>query len=362
MFNETTFIGSSSNFLNLPLNTDSGIEAPRMAHNQPIDVYALGNALVDILAFVDDAFVTDLGFPKGSMNLVDTSKRTEILNGLEGRQLKMKSGGSAANSMIAILQSGGSGIFAGKVAEDDKGVFYVQDMKNAGVQYDIPFGDGAVEPTGTSIILTTPDAERTMCTHLGISVHLAPEDVIESQIAGCKFCYIEGYLWTGAATKAAALKTMELARKVGTKVCFTFSDSFLVNLFADEFRSKVLNQCDIVFCNGDEAKSYSGCADVADAAKAIASEVETVFVTDGKNGAWVANKGELVHVDGFPAKAIDTVGAGDAFAGGVLYALSHGYDAATAARWGNRLASAVVEVQGPRLEHLAPEWKASILK
>ena len=333
----------------------------KRTEQKSIDVYALGNALVDILAFVGDDFVEKLGFSKGSMNLVDTSKRTEILKGLDAAQLKMKSGGSAANSVIAILQSGGSGIFAGKVADDDKGAFYGTDMQQAGAIYEIAPGNPAIDPTGTSIILTTPDAERTMCTHLGISIHLGPDDVTEAQVAQCKLCYIEGYLWTGESTKAAALKTMELAHKVGTKVSFTFSDAFLVHLFATEFREKVMPLCDLVFCNSDEARSFTGCSDVKLAAEAIGKRVRTAFITDGKNGAWVMEDGILHQVEGFPAKAVDTVGAGDAFAGGVLYALAHGYDVVAAARWGNRLASKVVEVQGPRLDRIPEDLKTEVL-
>lgn len=332
-----------------------------MALEKSLDVYALGNALVDILAFVEDDFVAEVGFTKGSMNLVDVVKRTQILDGLSQQKLKMASGGSAANSMIAILQSGGSGIFAGKVASDDNGAFYIADMRNSGAVYDIPAGDPSVDPTGTSIILTTPDAERTMCTHLGISVHLTPEDVAREQIEKCKICYIEGYLWTGPETKAAAIRTMETAKKVGTLVSFTFSDAFLVHAFADEFKKEVLHRCDIVFCNSDEAKSFTGCEDTAGAARKIGESVPMVFVTDGKNGAIVVEKGVVEEVDGFLATAIDTVGAGDAFAGGVLYALTHGYDAKTAARWGNRLASKVVEIQGPRLSEIPDDLKRSVL-
>ncbi len=332
-----------------------------MTQEKPLDVYALGNALVDILAFVEDDFVAKLGFAKGSMNLIDTAMRTNILDGLANSTLKMASGGSAANSMVAIAQSGGNGIFAGKVASDEKGDFYIQDMKNAGIDYDIPSGDPSIDPTGTSIILTTPDAERTMCTHLGISIQLAPSDVIEEQIAQCKFSYIEGYLWTGPETKAAALKTMELSRKVGTKVSFTFSDAFLVNAFASEFKEQVLPLCDIVFCNGDEAMSFTGEETLPSAAAAIGKMVPTAFITDGKNGAIVVNNGSIKEVPGYQAEAVDTVGAGDSFAGGVLYALAHGYDHAQAARWGNRLASKVVEVQGPRLNGIPPELKASAL-
>ena len=321
-----------------------------MAQEKQYDVYGVGNALVDILAFVDEGFVTELGFPKGSMNLVDTPKRTAILSGLETAKLIMQCGGSAANSMIAVSQSGGNGIFAGKVADDANGRFYIEDLRRSGLVYDIEPAPADGEPSGTSIILTTPDAERTMCTHLGISINLKPADIAPEAVGQCKICYIEGYLWSGPDTKASAIHTMDCARKAGTKVSFTFSDSFLVNAFAEEFRSMVKEKCDIIFCNADEARSFTGESDIDTAAAAIGKLVELAFITDGKHGAIVVENGQIERVEGFTVKAVDTVGAGDAFAGGVLYGLTNGYNACQAARWGNYLASEVVKVRGPRVE------------
>ena len=321
-----------------------------MAQEKQYDVYGVGNALVDILAFVDEGFVAELGFPKGSMNLVDTPKRTAILNALEKTKLSKQCGGSAANSMIAISQSGGNGVFAGKVTDDANGVFYMKDLRASGLIYEIEPAPAGGEPTGTSIILTTPDAERTMCTHLGMSVNLSPADIAAEAVGKCKICYIEGYLWTGPDTKASAIKTMDCAREAGTKVSFTFSDSFLVNAFADEFRTMVKEKCDIVFCNADEARSFTGESDLGAAAVEIGKLVGQAFITDGKNGAIVVEDGEIARVEGFSVQAIDTVGAGDAFAGGVLYGLTNGYTAAQSARWGNYLASEVVKVRGPRVK------------
>ena len=320
-----------------------------MAQEKQYDVYGVGNALVDILAFIDEGFVTELGFPKGSMNLVDTPKRTAILNALDTAKLSMQCGGSAANSMIAIAQSGGNGIFAGKVADDANGDFYIKDLRANGLVYEVKPAAGG-EPTGTSIILTTPDTERTMCTHLGISVNLSPADITPESVGKCKICYIEGYLWSGPDTKASAIKTMDCAREAGTKVSFTFSDSFLVHAFADEFRPMVKEKCDIIFCNADEARSFTGESDLDTAAVELGKLVEQAFITDGKHGAIVVEKGQMERVEGFSVKAIDTVGAGDAFAGGVLYGLTNGYTACQSARWGNYLASEVVKVRGPRVQ------------
>ena len=153
---------------------------------------------------------------------------------------------------------------------------------------------------------------------------------------------------------------MQLARKVGTRVSFTFSDSFLVQAFADSFRSEVLPHCDIVFCNRDEALQFTGASNLSDAVRSIGEQVPMAFVTDGAHGAWIAHAGAVTTVAGYPAVAIDTVGAGDAFAGGVLYALARGAQPEMAARWGNALASKVVEVRGPRLQSLPEELKQTV--
>jgi sugar/nucleoside kinase (ribokinase family) len=321
-----------------------------MAQEKSIDVFGVGNAIVDILAFVDDSFVASLGFTKGSMNLVDSAQRTAILKGLTAGDSRKRGGGSAANSLYAIAQCGGSAIFAGKVADDADGRFFIEDLKANGMHYGV---EGLFEgegPTATSIILTTPDAERTMCTHLGVSIELGAEDILEKQVKDCKMCYVEGYLWSGPITRAAAQKALRLAADAGAKCCFTFSDMFLVEGFADDFRKLLRDDCDIVFCNAEEARKFSGATTVDEAAAYLADLVDLAFITDGSNGAVVVDKGSVVKVSGFQVDAIDTVGAGDAFAGGVMYGLCRGFSPEASAKLGNYFASQVVAVAGPRLD------------
>jgi sugar/nucleoside kinase (ribokinase family) len=332
-----------------------------MAQQKHTDVFGVGNALVDILAFVEDDFVAQLGFPKGSMNLVDTAKRTEILNGLADTDLRKRGGGSAANSLFAIAQCGGSAIFAGKVSDDPDGRFFIDDLKANGMRYGVEGFYPGDAPSGTSIILTTPDAERTMCTHLGVSIELQADDILESQITDCKMCYVEGYLWSGPGTRAAALKALRIASESGATRCFTFSDAFLVDGFAEDFRTLLKEDCDLVFCNADEARRFSGQADLQQAAADMAKLVEHAFITDGASGCLVIEKGSIQRVEGFKVAAIDTVGAGDAFAGGVMYGLCHGFTAIQSARLGNYLASKVVTVQGPRLDNFDKSEIAAIV-
>ena len=282
------------------------------------DVFGLGNALVDILALVDDDFVAKQELGKGSMTLVDAERQGALLNDLEGTELKLRSGGSAANTMIAVAQSGGTGFYTGKIAKDTHGEFYRQDLQEAGVHFDVNPAEGK-GPTGTSLILTTPDAERTMCTNLGVSALLEPQDLELDQLAKSKIAYIEGYLWTGDTQREAVVAVMEAAKKQGIPVAFTYSDMFLVELFGDDFKRVTKELCDVVFCNADEIRHFLGSESLDECMQELSKMVDTAFVTDGPNGCYVLHGGETRKVDGFSAKAVDTVGAGDAFAGGALY-------------------------------------------
>ena len=218
------------------------------------DVFGVGNALVDILATVEDSAIDELSQKKGGMALMDPGQQSTVLQYLEHHSLQLASGGSAANTLVAVAQSGGTGVYAGKVAHDTHGEFYKKDMEEAGVDFYVPLTPEAGLPTGTSVILTTPDTERTMCTHLGISSTLSKDDIDPDILAQASICYVEGYLWTGDDSRPACIKAFEQSNKLGVKTAFTLSDMFLVDLFADDFRTILKEHCDIVFCNADEAK------------------------------------------------------------------------------------------------------------
>lgn len=324
------------------------------------DVFGVGNALVDILAYVDDEFIAEHEVAKGSMTLVDPQRQGGLLNKLEGTDLQLRSGGSAANSMIAVAQSGGTGFYTGKVAKDSHGEFYRQDLIDAGVDFDVNPSKNE-GPTGTSLILTTPDAERTMCTNLGVSTDLELDDIELEPLENSKFVYIEGYLWDGDQPRSASTHTMENAKSMNVPVAFTFSDMFLVERFGDDFRRIAKDLCDVVFANADEIRHFFGLTSLEECATQLGKLVQTGFITDGPNGCQVIHDGQARHVEGFAAKAVDTVGAGDAFAGGVLYGLTHGLDFADAARWGNYVASRVVQVHGARLEESVADQVDKVL-
>ena len=317
--------------------------------SESYDVFGVGNAMVDILALVEDEFVRQHGIDKGAMTLVDAHRQGSLLNDLEHLELRLRSGGSAANTMIAVAQSGGSAFYTGKVADDTHGAFYREDLIEAGVDFDVsPAGDRG--PTGTCLVLTTPDTERTMCTNLGVSTELDKEDIDLDRMSRSKFIYVEGYLWDSDGPRAASMHAMENAKSKGVSVAFTFSDMFLVERFGDDFRRITGEYCDVVFCNADEVRHFFGGSTLDDCARELGRMVETAFVTDGPNGSYVVSGGQIQHVAGFPSKAVDTVGAGDAFAGGVLFGLAHQLGKLSAARWGNYVASRVVRLYGARLE------------
>lgn len=318
--------------------------------SKSVDVFGVGNALVDILALVDDDFLEKHQLNRGGMTLMDAQKQGGILHALEHQDLKLRSGGSAANTTIAIAQSGGSSFYSSKVSSDPNGEFYRQDMQLAGVHFDVPPAAPSSGPTGTCVVLTTPDAERTMCTNLGVSTTLAPADIDVDRLKSCQYSYVEGYLWDAPDPQKACIETMEQSKSHGVKVAFTFSDAFLVDRFGDDLRRVSSEYCDVLFCNADEVRRFCQLESLQDCAAKMGELVDLVFITDSAKGCLVVEKQQIIPVAGFPVQAIDTVGAGDAFAGGVLFGLTHGFTAVQAARWGNYLGSQVVQIYGPRLE------------
>lgn len=325
------------------------------------DVFGVGNAIVDLLAKVGDEFVVDQKLQRGSMTLMETAQQARILHALGDHDVKLASGGSAANTMVAIAQSGGTGVYFGKVAHDTNGEFYAQDMEASGIRFPVAMAPESSNPTGTCVVLTTPDAERTMCTHLGISTSLSIKDMDWDLLAQCKYSYIEGYLWDAPGPRAACLETLIRSHAFGVKTSFTFSDPFLVDRYRNEFLEIVPQFCDVLFCNADEARHLLNTQSLDECAEQLGSMAETVFITDGPNGCIVVEKKNSQHVPGFQVKAIDTVGAGDAFAGGALFGLANDLGAIQAARWGNYMASEVVAKTGPRLNGSQESRRSSIL-
>ncbi|MBE7438384.1 MAG: adenosine kinase [Spirochaetales bacterium] len=295
------------------------------------------------------------------MTLVDPATQGRLLNALQHHELELRSGGSAANTMFALVRSGGSAFYTGKVARDSNGEFYREDLLRAGIHFDIHPAAPSEGNTGTCLVMTTPDAERTMCTHLGVSTALSVGDVDLNRLARSHIVYLEGYLWDADRPRAACEAAMEAARSSGVQIAYTFSDSFCVDRFRDDYSRILKDYIDILFCNAAELTSFFQTDDFSAALSLLSTKARLAFVTHGADGAYVLEAGRIEHVAGFPVDPLDTNGAGDAFAGGVLYALCAGHSAPQAARWGNFLAGKIVQVRGPRLEEDVAHLVATIL-
>lgn len=313
-----------------------------------LDVYGVGNSLVDIQARVSDAVVAELGFHKGVMTLVDEQVQGQVLGLLDGVPLSRCAGGSAANTVIALADFGGQAAYAGKVSADTLGHFFLEDMRKIGVTIEVPTAGAG--NTGTCVILITEDAQRTMLTHLGVSATLGPDDVNEDAIRNAKYVYVEGYLFAGEPTRSAALRTMELAKRNGVKVAFTVSDPFLINSHRHEFWRLIEGPVDLLFCNLEEARSLTGKHDPVECAIEIHRHAENVALTLGADGSILMHEGQVIPIEGVAARAIDTTGAGDMYAGALLFGITNGLTWKQAGHLASHAAARIVEQLGARLQ------------
>ncbi len=312
------------------------------------DVYAVGHALVDIQARVSDEILTRTGYHKGVMTLVDEAAQQRVLAALSGVNINRCAGGSAGNTAMGVADFGGLAAYAGKVGNDELGDFCIADMRQMGVAMDVPRANAQ---TGTSVVLISADAQRTMLTHLGVSSSLGPDDIDPATIAQSKYVYIEGYLFTGDSTRAAALRTIELAKQQGVKVAFTVSDPFLVNLFRDQFWELIKGPVDLLFCNLEEARSLTGKTDPIDCAHEIHRHASNVALTLGGDGSLLMHDGTTTPIEPAPVNAIDTTGAGDMYAAGLLWGITNGLSWKQAGHIASHAAARIVGQLGARLKN-----------
>lgn len=313
-------------------------------------VYAMGAALVDTEIEVSDKDLDNLAIDKGLMTLVDEARQAELLDYLSDHLTASRraSGGSAANTIIAVSAFGGKGFFCGRVADDDNGEFYLNDLAAAGVHFarSEPLPKGT---TGKCLVMITPDAERSMNTFLGISESLSESDLDFDAISASEYLYIEGYLATSDTGRGVAVAARKHARANGTKVAVSLSDPGIVRHFGDQLGELIGGKVDLLFCNRDEALSWTDTETLGEASEALANRTEQFVITLGADGALVFDGNEAVTVPGHAITAVDTNGAGDMFAGAFLYGLSRGMNFARAGELGCLAAAAVVGQFGPRL-------------
>ena len=314
------------------------------------NVFGIGNALVDCVYMVDDKFLDDNNIEKGLMTLVDEKKQKSIIEKIKNFDSVIQSGGSVTNSVYTLSQLGGSGYVSVLVAEDEFGKIYLSDLKNSNVSTGgttYTTGDGM---TGTCLVLTTPDAERTMNTCLSISSNFSIKNINLVDLKSSEYLYIEGYLVTSDVAMEAVHQSIEFSSKNDVKIALTFSDLAMVKYFKDNFKSILYNKVDLLFCNEDEAKTFSGYDTLEDSIKYLGKLSSTLVVTLGKNGSLIYHNGEKITIDPYPTKAVDTVGAGDTFAGAFLYGITNGLSLKKSGELASLLSSKVVSKIGPRLE------------
>ncbi|MFQ3324939.1 MAG: sugar/nucleoside kinase (ribokinase family) [Pseudomonadales bacterium] len=345
--------------------------APLFKIDQPIElhfmkkyqIYGIGAALVDTEIEVNDAFLEQANIEKGLMTLVDEARQQELIALLTDHMVASKraSGGSAANTVIGASYFGAKAYYSCKVANDENGDFYLQDIKDAGVDVD----SGRVKPngiTGKCLVLITPDAERSMNTFLGISETFSDDELDLDALASSEYVYIEGYLVTSPTGKAAAISARKHAEANGVKTAISLSDPGMVEFFGDGLQEMVGDKVDLLFSNEDEALGWTKTDTIEDAAEKMKVSANTFAITLGSKGALVFD-GQTMHtIAPHVVKAIDTNGAGDMFAGAFLYAITNGFDFAMAGKLACRSAAELVTRFGPRLPAaIHGELKAEVL-
>lgn len=316
------------------------------SHRATFDVVGIGNAIVDVLSFCEDGFVTKQQFAKGTMTLVDSERAAALYHMLGPSQ--ECSGGSAANTLAGLASLGAKTAFIGKVSNDQFGSVFIHDLQSVGVHFDTAPSDGG-PATATCLVFVTPDAQRTMATYIGACSLVSEEDIEEGIIANAAITYIEGYLWDTDNAKAAIRKAMKVARDNGRKIALTLSDTFCVNRHRKEFLQLIGRDIDILFANEAEITSLYETDDVDYALAKARGACPIVAVTRSEKGSIVltAETVETAMAHYVP-NVVDTTGAGDLYAAGFLFGLTRGWDLKSCATLGNRCAAEIITQLGAR--------------
>jgi sugar/nucleoside kinase (ribokinase family) len=312
-------------------------------------VYGMGNALVDMEFKVTSELLTQLAIDKGVMTLMDESQQTEVVKHLPN-PCKKCSGGSAANTLVAISQLGGKGFYSCKVADDEAGLFYLKDLLNCGLQTNLGVENRPHGITGKCLVLVTPDADRTMNTFLGITGNLTTQELDETALKDSQYLYIEGYLVSSPTAKQTAIFAKNIAENTGVKTSFSLSDPNMVEFFRDGIVEIIGKGVDLLFANETEALKMANTDDLNSAMEYFKNLAHTFAITRGKKGSLIFDGENLIEIPAFPVTAIDTVGAGDMYAGCLLYGITNGLDWISAGKLASLASAELVTNFGARLE------------
>ena len=313
-------------------------------------IYGIGAALVDTEVVVTDAFLSTNKIDKSLMTLVDEERQFHLLDALKSHSnhVKRSCDGSACNSIVAASCFGLKAFYSAKVADDEDGRFFVEDLQSTGVDFHNAEASSGV--TGKCLVMVTNDAERTMNTFLGANLDLTSNEVDEPTLINSDWLYLEGYLVTDDARTDVAVKAMECAKANHVKTSLSLSDPFVVQVFEDNLRKVIGDGVDLLFCNSDEARSFTKTHNTEVAAEQLKKYAKTFVITRGAGGSLSYDGTDLVQTPGVTANAVDTNGAGDMFAGAFLYAINSGHSYAWAAKFANAASARVVSQFGPRIE------------
>ena len=315
-----------------------------------VDLFAIGNALIDQEFKVSDDFLIQQNLQKGTMQLTDGDTQAALYQNLQATQAYkgQASGGSAANTTVAFSALGGSAFYGCRVGNDELGEIYLKGLNDAGIQTTtLSISEGV---TGTCMVLVSDDSERTMHTYLGITAELSDAQIDFAQLKTAKWLYLEGYLSTSETARKAVQQAREIAQANGVKIALTLSDPAMVQYARAGLEEMIGNGVDLLMCNEQEALMYTNTDSVEAAITALQAFSKNVVITLGAQGARIAMENENFNVPGRTVTAVDTNGAGDAFAGAFIYALNAGFNAKSAAELAVLTSSEVVTQFGPRLD------------
>jgi len=320
---------------------------------EKFDVIGLGNALLDFQVEVPFEFLQSQGLEKGTMTLVEESFQKDLVEAVQNHfgsgTLARTAGGSAANTIAGITNFKGSAAYIGKVGNDENGRLYRRSLKDRGIHDH--FVPDSSAPTGTCIALITPDAERTMLTHLGIAVDLGPKDLNEALLRSSRILHLEGYLWDSKSARAASLEAIEIMQSHGGLSALTYSDAHCVERHHKDFVELSKTKLDIIFANENEAKKATGSVDGVSAFRVLKDWAKYVCVTLGPRGALLSDRssGETTHIPTWDVTVIDKLGAGDLFASGFLYSITHGHSLTESGYLGCYASTKVIQQVSARL-------------
>ena len=315
------------------------------------DVFGIGNAIVDIVTEVEYDFFQKNNIEKGVMTLVDEKRQLELMKVIDMKKSRMSGGGSAGNTVAAVSQFGGKCFYSCLVAKDELGKFFLDDIARHGIDTNLKYDDCRPGHSGRCLVMTSPDAMRTMNTFLGVSSFLAPEHVDENAIRASEFVYLEGYLVASPKGLEALKETKRIAERHKVSVALTFSDPSMVKYFSSQMNGIVGASVDLLFCNEEEAMIFTGTDTVGEARAQLRDVAKRFVITLGGNGAMIYDGDTFVNIEPYKVKAVDTNGAGDMFAGAFMYGITHGHSFAEAGKLASLASSKVVAQWGPRLEN-----------